>query len=123
MRLAFKPMLSVIVFYQPLTVSVYSTVCSERLYVFTIPFAMKNIAYSFTMFSKHSDSHPFFTLTLYCSTIMFFKEFAKGEAWTYSTTLSTNNDEGLPDLICFLRNKLPKIALFLCIGKFRAQNG
>ena len=72
------------------------------------------------MFSKHSDSHPLVTLRMHCSTI-FLYEFAKGEACTSSTTLSTNNDEGVPDLVCFLKES-STISAILINQEFRAHS-
>ena len=83
------------------------SVFSDNLHLFTISLANEKpltVAYSFIMFSKHSNWHSFVTWTSHCSTILLHNDFARGEVWTSSTTLSTGNDESLPVFVCFLKD-------------------
>ena len=100
----------IIIYCHPLTVSVKPSVLvffSDNLYLFTISLASEKpltVAYSFIMFSKHSNWHSFVTWTSHCSTILLHNDFARGEVWTSSTTLSTRNDESLPVFVCLLKD-------------------
>ena len=93
----------------------FCCVFSSNLYLFTISLAKENaltVEYSLTMFSKHKDWHSFDTSMSHCSTMLFHKLFASGDACTSSITLSIGNEVCLPVLECLLKHDSAISAIF-----------
>ncbi len=95
--------------------ALFFPVFSRSLYLFTISLAKEKlltVAYSFTMFSKHSFWHSFDISISHWSRRLFQKLTASGEVWTSSTNLSTCNELALPDLVRFLKHISETSAMF-----------